>query len=134
VIDANGLPAKEVRGRVLDARLHLLDRQILNADGDPVGTVDDVEFDGVESGAEIAAGTAAPRVSALLSGHVLATRILGGRPPLSRLQSVPWRLVRRVGIVVELNATDMSFDALWVERWLRDHVVARIPGGRHAAQ
>ena len=48
MIDANGLPAKEVRGRVLDARVHLLDRQILNADGDPVGTVDDVEFDGAE--------------------------------------------------------------------------------------
>jgi hypothetical protein len=73
-------------------------------------------------------------VSAILSGHVLATRILGGQPPRSRLQEIPWTLVRRIGIVVDLDPTDMTFDNQWLERWLRDHVIARIPGGRHAAQ
>ena len=65
---------KKFRGRLLDARLHLLDRQILDADGDPVGTVDDVEFDSFESGAEIAPGTPAPRASAL------AERSCAGHP------------------------------------------------------
>jgi hypothetical protein len=64
----------------------------------------------------------------------VATRILGGQPPASRLQTIPWRLVAAIGIVVRLRQTEMSFDALWVEHWLRDHVVARIPGGRHAAK
>lgn len=30
------------RPRALDARLHLLDRQLLDHDGDPVGIVDDL--------------------------------------------------------------------------------------------
>ena len=38
-------------GRVLDAHLHLLDRQVLDRDGTPVTTVDDVELDGIELGA-----------------------------------------------------------------------------------
>ena len=41
-------PVKPHRGHLLDARLHLLDRQLLDAEGDPVGIVDDLELDGVE--------------------------------------------------------------------------------------
>jgi hypothetical protein len=73
-------------------------------------------------------------VTALLSGQVLATRIFGGAPPRSRLQEIPWKLVSSVGVTVRLRPTDMPFDGRWVERWLRDHIVAHIPGGRHAAQ
>jgi hypothetical protein len=127
-------PALRPRGHLLDARLHLLDRQLLNHDDDPVGIVDDLELTGIESAEDIARDAAAPRVTALLSGHILATRIFGGVPPRSRLQEVPWQLVASVGVVVKLGRTDMSFDALWVERWLRDHIVARLPGGRHAAE
>ena len=56
----------------------------------------------------------------------------GGSSP--RLQEIPWKLVAPVGITVQLRPTDMSFDVQWVECWLRDYIVARIPGGRHAAQ
>jgi hypothetical protein len=123
------LPVKPHRGHLLDARLHLLDRQLLDAEGDPVGIVDDLELDGVEPDRDIDAN--AP---ALLSGQVLATRIFGGAPPRSRLQEIPWKLVSSVGVTVRLRPTDRSFDVRWVERWLRDHIVAHIPGGRHAAQ
>ena len=54
----------------LDARLHLLDRQLVDDDGDPIGIVDDLELDGVELDQDIAEGTPAPRVAALLSGQV----------------------------------------------------------------
>ncbi|MDV3126938.1 hypothetical protein M1247_18595 [Mycobacterium sp. 21AC1] len=118
----------------LDARLHLLDRQLLDHKGDPVGIVDDLEIDGVEIDEDIAPGTPAPRITALLSGQVLATRIFGGAPPRSRLQGISWKLVASIGTTVRLAPTDMEFDVLWVERWLRDHIVARIPGGRHAAE
>ena len=48
------------RGRVLDAHLHLLDRQVLDRDGTPVTTVDDLELDGIELGARIEPGSPAP--------------------------------------------------------------------------
>ena len=64
----------------------------------------------------------------------LATRIFGGAPPRSRLQEIPWKLVSSVGVTVRLRPTDMSFDVRWMERWLRDYIVAHIPGGRHAAE
>jgi hypothetical protein len=128
------LPVKPHRGYLLDARLHLLDRQLLDADKDPVGIVDDLELDDVEPDRDIDPDAPAPQVTALLCGHVLATRILGGAPPPSRLQQIPWTLVASVGITVQLRPTDMSFDVQWVECWLRDYIVARIPGGRHAAQ
>jgi hypothetical protein len=118
----------------LDARLHLLDRQILDADGDPSGIVDDLEIGGVEFGRPIDRRSPAPRVTALLCGQVVGARILGGSSPRSRLQEVPWRLVAAAGVTVRLTPTDMVIDAHWVERWLRDHVVGRIPGGHHAGQ
>ena len=128
------LPAKRHRGRLIDARLHLLDRQLLNEHDDPVGIVDDLELSGVELDRDVAEGSAAPQVTALLSGRVVATRILGGAPPRSLMQHIPWKLVDAVGVVVTLKQTDETFDVDWVERWLRDHIIRHIPGGRHAAE
>jgi sporulation protein YlmC with PRC-barrel domain len=127
------LPVKPYRGRLLDARLHLLDRQMDNSEGHPVGTVDDLELDGISVGEPIARGAPAPKVRSILSGHVLTTRILGGRPPRSRLQEIPWRFVERVGVVIEVDDAATS-DAQWFEHWLRDYVIEHIPGGRRAAQ
>jgi sporulation protein YlmC with PRC-barrel domain len=110
-------------GLVVDARMHLLDRQVQDRTGRPVGTVDDVEL---ELGPD---GTW--RVTALLAGAVLATRILGGRPPSARLHRTPWRDVADVGIVVRLGVDGDGLEGQWVERWLRGHLIARIPGGRH---
>jgi hypothetical protein len=127
-------PQLRHRGRLVDARLHLLDRQLLDDDGDPVGIVDDLELTGVELGEDVAEGAEAPQVAALLSGRVVATRIFGGAPPRSLLHEIPWKLVAAVGVVVTLEATDAVFEVNWVERWLRDHVIRHIPGGRHAAE
>ena len=63
--------APRQRGRLLDARLHLLDRQMLDDRGVPVGIVDDLELSADAFG-DIPAG-AAPRVTGLVSGHVVAT-------------------------------------------------------------
>jgi hypothetical protein len=128
------LPAKRHRGRLVDARLHLLDRQLLNEHDDPVGIVDDLELSGVELDRDVADGSQAPQVTALLSGRVVATRILGGAPPRSLMQQIPWKLVDAVGVVVKLKQTDETFDVDWVERWLRDRIIRHIPGGRHAAE
>lgn len=86
-------------GRILDARLHLLDRQLLNGDDDPVGIVDDLELAGIEEDQPIPPGTEPPIVTAILSGHVLATRIFGASRPghdcnafhgLRYAESAPW--------------------------------------------
>ncbi|WP_395307796.1 hypothetical protein V4U86_20685 [Mycobacterium sp. AMU20-3851] len=120
--------------RYLDARLHLLDRQLVDHDGDPVGIVDDLELDGVEPDRDIEAGAPAPTVAALLSGHVFATRVFGGSPPRSRYTEFPWRLVAKVGVTVCLHDTDQPAEGHWVEHWLRRRIIAHIPGGRHATQ
>ncbi|GLY57120.1 MAG: hypothetical protein ACTIME_15515 [Cellulosimicrobium funkei] len=129
--------------RVVDARLHLLSRQVLDVDGEPVTTVDDLELV-----ASAAADDAAPdrspddgprdavpgepaEVGAVLTGPVLVTRLLGGRPPASRWERVPWSDVGHVGTALELTVRADSLDLHWTENWLREHVVGRIPGGRH---
>ena len=58
------LPVKRHRGTLVDARLHLLDRQLLDSDGAPVGIVDDLELDGIELGQDIVERSEAPQVSA----------------------------------------------------------------------
>lgn len=124
-------PAPPVAGRLLDAQLHLLDRQVLDNDGVPVTTVDDLELSGPALDLELAPGTPAPVLTALLTGPVLGTRIFGGRPPSSRLIRIPWKDVSDVGVVLKLGVSGEHLDAGWVERWIRDKIIARIPGGRH---
>jgi len=118
-------------GQVLDAQLHLYDRQVLDPDETPVCVVDDIEISGVEVDHPIEAGTDAPIIASLLSGPVLGTRVFGGRPPLSQLHGLPWSTVSDVGIVIRIGSRADELDATWLERWVRDHIIARIPGGRH---
>lgn len=124
-------PDEVQAGRVLDARLHLLDRQVLDVDAEPVTTVDDLEVLGV-LGAELPLGTdETPVVVALLTGPVLGTRIAGGRPPSSRLERIPWSDVSDVGTTLRLGRHADDLVVTWTERWVRDHIIGRIPGGHH---
>lgn len=124
-------PPPPLSGRLLDAQLHLLDRQVMDNDGVPVTTVDDLELSGPALDVELAPGTPAPVLTALLTGPVLGTRIFGGRPPSSRLVRIPWEDVAEVGVVLKLGVGGGNLDATWVERWIRGKIIARIPGGRH---
>ncbi len=126
--------APRTPGALLDARLHLLDRQLLNADATPVGIVDDLEVAGVHAGADIAAGAAPAQITGIYTGAVTMTRLLGGRPPPAHLQTLPWRLVATIGTTVQLSGHAPEIEALWVEKWLADNVIGRIPGGRRAAK
>lgn len=129
---AGPLPESEPppAGRVLDARLHLLDRQVLDVGSRPVTTVADLEVRGLDGDPE-PTGAQVAVLTHLLAGPVLATRIFGGRPPASRWHRIPWRDVAELGVALRLGVRGDDLDVTWVERWLRDHVVARIPGGRH---
>lgn len=114
--------------QLIDARLHLLDRQLVDADGEPVGIVDDLEIEDAHG------GDAPPTVTAILTGQVLFTRIFGGRQPREHLQEMGWDLVDRIGTSVHLRPGANTRGGLWVEHWLRDRIISRIPGGKHAAE
>lgn len=132
--DLSREPEPQQPGRVLDARLHLLDRQVLDVDETPVCTLDDLELEPVEGRARADGridGSVPVVISALLTGPVLGTRVFGGRPPASRWYRLPWALVSDIGTAVRLSVPGASLDATWLERWTRDHVIGRIPGGTH---
>jgi hypothetical protein len=114
--------------QLIDARLHLLDRQLVDADGEPVGIVDDLELQDGQG------GDSPPTVTAILTGQVLFTRIFGGRQPRDRLEEMPWDFVDRIDTSVHLRSGADTRGELWVEHWLRDRVIGRIPGGKHAAE
>lgn len=127
-------PEPQQPGRVLDARLHLLDRQVLDVDDLPVCTLDDLELevaDGEPAEDGRIDGSVPVVISALLTGPVLGARVFGGRPPASRWYRLPWAHVSDVGTVVRLSVRSAGLDATWLERWTRDHVIGRIPGGTH---
>ncbi len=111
-------------GRVLDANIHLLDRAVLDRDGVPVLAVDDVEIDWPDDGGPVL-------LTSLVLGSGLTSRFFGAHQPRHTRLTVDWREVVDVGSAVQLGADRDDLDATWHERWLRDRVVGRIPGGRH---
>jgi len=129
---SNPLDPPEVHaGQVLDAELHLLDRQVLDRDNVPISVVAEIELSDIPLDVPLPPDTPPPIVVALLSGPVLGTRIFGGRPPQSRWHRIPWRSVKEVGVAIRLGVDGDSLDVTWVERWMRDHIIKRIPGGSH---
>jgi hypothetical protein len=117
--------------RWLDAQLHVLDRQVLDVDGITVAVVDDLELSQTPVAQDIPRDTPSPVITALLSGAALATRIFGGRPPESRTARTPWAVVRDVSVVIRLSVGRDATDLSRTERWVREQVIGRIPGGRH---
>lgn len=137
--DLSRKPEPRQPGRVLDARLHLLDRQVLDVGDLPVCTLDDLELgalddadDGTVSGEDRPIDGSVPViVTALLTGPVLGTRVFGGRPPASRWYRLPWSQVVDIGTTVHLGVRGAGLDVTWLERWTRHHVIGRVPGGNH---
>ncbi|MFT4226141.1 hypothetical protein [Micropruina sp.] len=127
--DALPRPPVHIVGRLLDARLSLLDRQVLDVDGRPVGVVDDLELTEVTSPLE--PGTPPPEVTSLVHGPIVLERIFGGRRPDAHLLRIGWDTVAKLGSAIELAVPASDVPRPWLESWLRDRVIARIPGGRH---
>ena len=103
----------------------VLDKQMLDELRDKMGKVDGLVL-------ELREGEP-PRLSHVaMGGAVLAARLKPSfgawlakrRPPLL----IPWERVRDVGLDIEVNVCRDDTPAMRVERWLRERVVARIPG------
>jgi sporulation protein YlmC with PRC-barrel domain len=117
----------------------LLDRQILDSDGQPVGKVDDVELD--------VDGDGTPYVTTLLVGQqALGDRIGGtlGRwiagtarrlsPDYHRGPTrISYDLVAAVNSAVNLSVRRELLPDPALETWLRDHLIDRIPGASDAS-
>jgi sporulation protein YlmC with PRC-barrel domain len=125
-----------VTGRVLMAALHLLDHQLVDRDGVLVGKVDDLELAiGPDGGATMAALLSGPGVLATRLGH----RTYGAwrermeaavDGPGGRTSRIAVADVRRVSSRVEIGLPAPSLAAFGTERWVGDHLIGRIPGGR----
>lgn len=120
-------------GRGVDARLHLLDRQMLDPDEVPVSTIDDIELDGVAVG-EPVDHRHPPTVKAILVGASVLPRVFGGSMPRSRWARIDWSHVTELDTIVRLDVRADDLDATWLERWFRDRLIAHIPGGSHAPE
>jgi sporulation protein YlmC with PRC-barrel domain len=117
--------------------VNLLDRQIIDRDGAPVGKVDDIELTYDDTGT--------PHVTALLLGQAALGDRIGGtlgrwiagtaRRLSGSLDRPPMRisvdLVDQVGSAVNLKVNRALLQDPPLETWLRDHLIQRIPGAGH---
>ncbi len=127
--------------RVIDAGLHLLDRQIVDKDGRLAGKVDDLELTFPHGSM-----SDPPFVSAILSGPGALAPQIGGRlgkwiaAAESRLSDQPgparisFGVVKRIENDIQLIVSRDDLDVTRLEDWVRDTIISKIPGARHAPQ
>ena len=122
-------------GRVLSAGLNLLDRQLVDPEGLMAGNVDDLELELREDGP--------PEVVSILAGPGALARRLGGRlgawmasahdllkdPERRGPARISFGVVARIGSQVDLTLGREDLDTFEFERWVRDHIIAKILGG-----
>jgi sporulation protein YlmC with PRC-barrel domain len=127
-------------GRILEAGLHLLDRQLIDANGRLAGKVDDLELEVPEGGP--------PVVTAFLSGPGALSRRIGGRAGAwleavaNRLRDgddrrparVSFAYVKRIGSAVDLSVAKAELETDRLEAWTRDHLIGHLPGAGDAPE
>jgi hypothetical protein len=114
----------------------VLDKQLLDRDGNAVGRADGIIL-------VFGASTRPPRVTQIEAGIItLASRLhprladgcralarkwgfRGGRPV-----RIPWAKVDSIGKELKLDLSAEHSELLLWERWLRDRIIQRIPGSR----
>jgi hypothetical protein len=130
------LDTRRVAGRILDAGLELLDRQMIDQpEGRMAGNVDDLELTFPADGGP-------PFVTAILSGPGALARRIGGRlggtiaSIHERLQNagvegparVSFGAVASIGSDIRLTVSRRDLEISRSEHWARDTIVAKIPG------
>jgi sporulation protein YlmC with PRC-barrel domain len=118
----------------LDAHLELLDRQIVDHDGRMVAKVDDVELEEREDGRIVVSalltgpGALGPRIGGALGSIITAawSRLSG------RHEDDPKRIhigtVSDIGSAITLTVSRRTADVDGFEIWMRDRVIAALPG------
>ena len=126
---------------LLRVNFHLLDRQIVDTNGEPVGKVDDVELTldqvtgrlrvtALLSGQQVLGERTGGRVGGLLAGIARRLRAVENPPPLR----IELTQVAGIGAAVTLTVHRDALPTPPLEQWLGDHVIDKIPGAGHAGQ
>jgi sporulation protein YlmC with PRC-barrel domain len=130
-----------VAGRVFEAGLHLLDRQLIDSDGRLAGKVDDLEL-------ELPDGGGPPTVTAILAGPGALSRRLGGRfgawleAVANRLRDgdddhparIPFAVVKQIGSAIDLSVAKAELETDRLEAWTRDRIIGKLPGANDAPE
>jgi hypothetical protein len=128
-----------VAGRILEAGLHLLDRQLIDKDGRLAGKVDDLEL-------EVPEGGGPPTVTAILAGPGALSRRIGGRfgawleAIANRLRDgddreparVSFAVVKGIDSAIDLSVPKRESETDRLEAWTRDHLIGKLPGAGDA--
>ncbi|MFP3557256.1 hypothetical protein SB861_42165 [Paraburkholderia sp. SIMBA_049] len=121
---------------MMDLVRDVLDKQVVDRHGRKMGRVDGLvaelrpgrppELIAIEIGSVAMARRIGERTARWVAR--LATKIGGAR--YAQPYRIPWSSIRRIDIDIEVDvdAPGTPFDD-W-QRWLREHVVQRIPGAR----
>ena len=126
-------------GRVLQAGLQLLDRQLVDRTGRLCGKVDDLELTEPDENGDRYVGAIVCGPGALLTrmkrrrlGRWLR-QIVGNEFQSSRDDPVriPFSVVSDIGNHVTLAMDSEQVATFAAERWTRDHIIGHIPGSRH---
>ena len=131
------------RARTLDAGLHLLDRQLVDCDGRLAGNVDDLELELPDDGG-------LPIVTAIVSGPGALAERIGGRlghawsalhrrlrpggEPGADLDLIACSNVKKLSSQIDLAVPVEALESHAPERWVREHIIAKIPGAGHAPE
>ena len=123
-----------------DLRLRLLDRQVVDRDGGLVCKVDDVEFDRGPDGSwhvvALLSGPQAlgPRLPGRLGRWVMAVGRRLSLHPDAAPRRIPFERVTDIGSAVSVDRTRDQLGVAALEDWVREHVIDRLPGSRHASE
>jgi sporulation protein YlmC with PRC-barrel domain len=126
---------EQPHGRTLDLNLHLLDRQVIDRDGKLVCKVDDLELErGADGSVYVAAILVGPRVLGRRIGGRLGHWMtsIAARLSTGDIARIDFALVNEIGSAVKVSARRDDLHVAPLEDWMRDFVVGRIPGSRHA--
>jgi sporulation protein YlmC with PRC-barrel domain len=128
-------------GRVMHAGLQLLDRQLVDREGNRCGKVDDLELSEPDEDGRLF-------VTAILAGPGALMQRVGRRRLGAWLRSfardvvpsdrddpvrIPIARVADIGNHVTLSLDESEVATFGGERWARDHIVLHIPGSSHRA-
>jgi sporulation protein YlmC with PRC-barrel domain len=121
-------------GQPRDLALHLLDRQIIDTDGNPVGNVDDVEIDddGMVTALLTGPQALAPRIRGHLGRWLLVLSAGISRRSTEQPARIGVDLVTDYGTAITVARSREDLGAHLNEDRMRDYVIGRIPGANHA--
>ncbi|MDP9181981.1 MAG: PRC-barrel domain-containing protein [Actinomycetota bacterium] len=123
-------------GRERDLALHLLDRQVVDTDGEPVGKVDDVEIsdDGYVTAMLVGPQALAGRLGGLLGSWLLFLSEGISRSSTTEPTRIGMELVTDLDVTITVTRSRTELGAHRNEDRAREYVIGRLPGADHARE